>query len=289
MHRVAVLLVLWILTTKGVNGFKVKDGNSKVSKHWEPDREQRSQVPRGSLHFQVTGNGKFSPDKNTAILQLRFIGNSPGNGPTGAPTEGVGSSTTGALTQPTQGTANPQLQQEFSPFEMEALNSHNDFRRTHDATPMRLDKTMCQEAAQHAAKLARSGMLQHSPPPGQGENLSMGCRSGGGEGQTAKQAVTNWYNEVCRPGYNFDRSGYQSGTGHFTQVVWRDSTVLGIGKADSTRNGMKCTYIVGRYKPQGNFDTGNDDYRLNVKKGSFQRSYCNTINNPSGGFWDKSK
>lgn len=59
----------------------------------------------------MTGNGKFSPDKNTAILQLRLIGNSPGNGPTGAPTEGVGSSTTGALTQPTQGTANPQLQQ----------------------------------------------------------------------------------------------------------------------------------------------------------------------------------
>jgi len=32
----------------------------------------------------------------------------------------------------------------------------------------------------------------------------------------------------------------------------KGSTVLGIGKADGQRNGMKCTYYVARYKPAGN-------------------------------------
>ena len=94
------------------------------------------------------------------------------------------------------------------------------------------------------------------------------------------------YNEVCKPGYHFGRPGSQGGAGHFTQVVWKASTKLGIGKADIQENGMKCTYIVGRYKPQGNFDTGNNDYQNNVLKGSFQSSYCDSLSR-NAPFWDK--
>jgi len=60
------------------------------------------------------------------------------------------------------------------------------------------------------------------------------------------------YNEVCNPGYNFQRGGSSSGTGHFTQVVWKDSVELGIGHAEVKVKGMLCTYTVGRYKPAGN-------------------------------------
>jgi len=38
--------------------------------------------------------------------------------------------------------------------------------------------------------------------------------------------------------------------GHFTQVVWKGSTELGIGKA-SGRNGG--TFVVANYNPPGNF------------------------------------
>ena len=73
----------------------------------------------------------------------------------------------------------------------------------------------------------------------------------------------------------------KGGTGHFTQVIWNDSVELGIGKADGNKNGMKCSYIVGRYKPLGNFNTGNDDYKKNVKQGSFARnSYCSKVQSP---------
>ena len=83
------------------------------------------------------------------------------------------------------------------------------------------------------------------------------------------------YNEVCDPGYDFERSSWQGDTGHFTQVVWKGSTVLGIGKADGQRNGLKCTYYVARYKPAGNVA---GQMKQNVLKGSFQQSYCATVN-----------
>lgn len=62
--------------------------------------------------------------------------------------------------------------------------------------------------------------------------------------------------------------------GHFSQVVWKESNVLGIGRAEIERDGMKCAYIVGRYKPAGNLGSL---YRENVLKGSFKRDvYCPT-------------
>ena len=56
-------------------------------------------------------------------------------------------------------------------------------------------------------------------------------------------------------------------------MVWKGSTELGIGRAESTKGSMKCAYIVGRYKPAGNMM---GDFPENVKKGSFDKSYCNS-------------
>lgn len=39
--------------------------------------------------------------------------------------------------------------------------------------------------------------------------------------------------------------------GHFTQVVWKDSTQLGVGVATDG----KKVYVVGQYRPAGNMNT----------------------------------
>ena len=88
---------------------------------------------------------------------------------------------------------------------------------------------------------------------------------------------------MCDPGYNFNSGGFSGGTGHFTQVVWKESMVLGIGRAETTQNAMKCAYIVGRYKPAGNMI---GQFQQNVLKGSFDGSYCASVSN-SG--WKKKK
>ena len=79
---------------------------------------------------------------------------------------------------------------------------------------------------------------------------------------------------MCDPGYNFESERNSGGTGHFTQVVWKESTVLGIGKANIKKNGMYCTYVVGRYKKAGNFM---GKYKENVEKGSFSKDMCNNL------------
>ena len=93
------------------------------------------------------------------------------------------------------------------------------------------------------------------------------------------------YNEVCDPGYDFNSGTFSSGTGHFTQVVWKESTVLGMGRAEIEQRGMKCAYIVGRYKPGGNMM---GKFQENVLKGSFDPgSYCDTVSKRGKKFFDE--
>ena len=89
------------------------------------------------------------------------------------------------------------------------------------------------------------------------------------------------YAEVCKPGYNFDSEQNSGGTGHFTQVVWKGSGTLGIGKASGEKNGMYCTYVVGRYKKAGNFI---GKYKENVEKGTFNKDMCDKLDDMIASF-----
>ena len=83
---------------------------------------------------------------------------------------------------------------------------------------------------------------------------------------------------MCK--YKFDVPSFSKETGHFTQVVWKDSMQLGIGKARGTWQGMPCIFVVGRYREAGNF---NNQYKTKVLKGSFDRRYCNNIHQAHAG------
>ncbi|XP_065676310.1 uncharacterized protein LOC100206500 isoform X4 [Hydra vulgaris] len=161
-------------------------------------------------------------------------------------------------------------------FDQLGLNAHNILRKIHDAPDMKLNSKMSEEAEKYAKHLADIQELKHSTDRnGEGENLAYGCNSAGTE-MSAAEAVKNWYAEVCSPGHDFTKDG-GSGTGHFTQVVWKDSTELGMGKATSKKGGMLCTYIVGRYKPAGNMLT---QFTKNVFEGSFdKKKTCNSLDN----------
>lgn len=69
-------------------------------------------------------------------------------------------------------------------------------------------------------------------------------------------------------------------------MVWEGSLQLGIGRAETTENGMKCAYIVGRYKPAGNMI---GQFTNNVKEGNFNReNYCSSVTSKKRKFFDKS-
>ncbi len=75
---------------------------------------------------------------------------------------------------------------------------------------------------------------------------------------------------MCSPGYVFG-SEKPGDTGHFTQVVWKDSKKLGVGKATGKKQNMTCTYVVARYQPRGNIVS---QFKDNVQKGTFNDGKC---------------
>lgn len=163
-----------------------------------------------------------------------------------------------------------------SDFEQEALNTHNKYREVHGVAPMLLDRGLSNQAKAYAQKIANLGQLMHSSQAERedaGENLAYACSSNGVP-LTGETATRMWYDEVCKPGYDFNTGGFSGGTGHFTQVVWKDSVKLGIGQGKATRNGMQCIYVVGRYVIAGNMM---GEFQQEVLRGNFNTQYCNNV------------
>ena len=82
------------------------------------------------------------------------------------------------------------------------------------------------------------------------------------------------YEELCNPGYNFNSGQFTMGTGHFSQLVWKDTRDLGVGLAVAVRDGIRCAYIVGRYKPPGNYQ---GQFQRQVLRGNYDKGICDTI------------
>ena len=136
---------------------------------------------------------------------------------------------------------------EFNQLQLEA---HNGYRSLHQAYPLKYDAKLADQAQEWADELNRTGRPKHDPnKDGAGENIAWGTINFA----TSSAATDMWYEEVSK--YDYNNPGYQKGTGHFTQIVWKDSEKLGCGISGS--------FVVCRYKPQGNFGF-EKDYQANV-------------------------
>lgn len=80
-----------------------------------------------------------------------------------------------------------------------------------------------------------------------------------GQELTAEDAADMWYQEISN--YDFNRPGFSSNTGHFTQMVWADTTEM--GAAQIVRGNR--SYVVANYIPPGNI-TNRGQFERNVKK-----------------------
>ncbi|XP_029294651.1 Golgi-associated plant pathogenesis-related protein 1-like [Cottoperca gobio] len=128
-------------------------------------------------------------------------------------------------------------------FQQEFLKAHNTYRTKHSAPLMTLNSEMSASAQKWADHLATSTM-KHSGSQ-DGENI-YNMWSSSTINLTGKEAVDSWYSEIKE--YNWSTPGYNSKTGHFTQVVWKNSNELGVGMAT---DGNKV-FVVGQYRPAGN-------------------------------------
>lgn len=129
-------------------------------------------------------------------------------------------------------------------FSRTALDEHNKLRSAHNVQALSWSNDLSRSAQVWAEKLAKEGRLKHDQLEGIGENVFMSSQ---GFDVAAEEAVKSWYSEAEK--YNFKKGGHQPGTGHFTQVVWKDTKELGMARAKSSNGSV---FVVARYRPAGN-------------------------------------
>jgi len=132
-------------------------------------------------------------------------------------------------------------------FHAEVLACHNKCRRRHNTQAAIWSDHLAGEAQKWANQLAKTGKFQHAHPnqrKGQGENIAYTQ----GQPLTGEKATMMWYDEI--KDYSFQSTPkYNPNCGHFTQVIWADSTEIGAGIA-TTKDGKN--FVVVRYSPSGN-------------------------------------
>ena len=135
---------------------------------------------------------------------------------------------------------------DYNSFCYEALQTHNYYRKLHQVEPLKLNKDLCKIAEKYSKHLASIGYLEHSDncyhDDALGENLYF-CY---GMDPTGSLVTKNWYSEMKNYNYNGD---WSNGTGHFTQIVWKETKEVGFGKC---KNKKGRTFVVANYYPTGN-------------------------------------
>jgi len=136
--------------------------------------------------------------------------------------------------------------------EARLLAAHNAERDRAGVPPLRWAENLETEARGWARELIGTNRFTHDPTRhGHGENLWTGW---GGRAWTPEEMVGEWIAEKAnyRHGVfpNVSRTGNWSDVGHYTQLVWRDTTHVGCAvETRGDRSVLAC-----RYAPPGNID-----------------------------------
>lgn len=116
-----------------------------------------------------------------------------------------------------------------SDFERDCLRAHNEFRARHAVQPLRLNRKLCRFAEEWAKVIAARGTPAHRNNSPYGENIFCSWSSASAVHVEGGEPAEHWYGEGVQ--HVFGREPTTLKTGHFTQVVWRDSRELGVGIA----------------------------------------------------------
>ena len=147
----------------------------------------------------------------------------------------------------------------FTPVEQtELVNAHNKWRSDVKVPLLTWSSSLADTAQTYADKLKtiQACKMVHSHTKGLGENLFWASPVMYSNGASAVQvvsptkAVGEWGSEKADYNYQTNACNKSKMCGHYTQVVWKDTTQVGCGKAICSDNSQVW---VCNYTPAGNF------------------------------------
>ncbi|KAB0792566.1 hypothetical protein PPYR_14525 [Photinus pyralis] len=144
--------------------------------------------------------------------------------------------------------SNLTLKSTQSNFEIDFLNAHNEYRQRHGVPPLKLDRKLSKYSTEWAQILSNKNNLEHRKNCSYGENIFCMYSTDPNFTLTGRAPVDQWYQEI--KDHPFGREPHNLKSGHFTQLVWRTSELLGVGVAKSRQGRI---YVVANYNPAGNF------------------------------------
>ena len=125
------------------------------------------------------------------------------------------------------------------------LAAHNGYRARLGLPPLHWSNQLAADAQQWAEHLAEIGQLEHS---NSGQNFAMATAGT----MSLTQLVDLWGSEQAdfKNGYfpDISTTGNWMDVGHYSQIVWKTTTKVGCGFAESDGNDV----LVCDYAPPGN-------------------------------------
>ena len=134
---------------------------------------------------------------------------------------------------------------EINNFNLLALKIHNKYREKHNAPKLKIDNNLSKKAQKKLNDLINE--VENKSIDNEdndiGENLCIGI----GKNINIEEACNSWYNE--KNNYNYDLNKYQNNAAHFTQMIWKESKLIGFGYSKLNKG---KSYFLALYSPAGN-------------------------------------
>lgn len=128
----------------------------------------------------------------------------------------------------------------FSSTQMEWLSSHNQYRKLHGTVQL-----IWSDVLERSAKAWANSCPEGHSFGNHGENMFWASYY-----MPPADVVKFWYEEEKK--YDYSRPGFSVYTGHFSQVIWKSTQLMGCGFYDKCSGEMPYIWVC-HYFPPGNY------------------------------------